>query len=1539
MCGGGGSQTTTQQTTIPPEVLARYNSVNARAEGLASTPFQRYSNDPNAFVAPLTQTQQAGIAGTNQFAQAAQPYYGAATEQLMGAQQAGAAGLSGAYMPLQQGMGAGQQLGAEAYGAYAGLPATFAPSMMQAQRSLQQGVRQGQQGLGAAQQFALAGAQGISPQQFSGQAVGQYMSPFLSNVVGQTMAAQAQQNAQQRRALTGEAIKAGAFGGDRSGIAQANLAYQQNLANQQTIANLLQGGYGQALGAFQQQQGVNLAAEQANRAALQQTGQTLAGLGQQAFGMGTGAAQQQAALGQTLAGLQGQQAQGLAGLGQQQFGQGVAASQQLGQLAQQGYGMGSATAQQLANLGTGAQAAGLQGAQAQMAAGQMQQQTEQAGLQALYNQFLQEKSYPFQVAQFLANIAMGTGSLSGSTTTTTQPAPFFSDERLKDNIQPIGKTFDGQDIVKFNYKGSPNKQIGLLAQDVEKKHPEAVGLAGGFKTVDYDAATEKAASEGRDKKALGGSAAFDQDFIKQILANQAGMYSGLYGQAGTPRGAQGLPGQPASRVPAATLPVGKLTSHSAPQRQSSGMDDLKQAAALGDTAANLFKKGKEFYKENLAEKPKPQQPGLAAGTKTTESPAAATGAVEAGKKVAEAGDKLDLEATQDAAKSLVASAEDVIKDTDAVEDFASLFAARGGRIKLATGGTPGSDDDSDPDYGAPEGMYKPEGAGIDIPNETRKNELQKHDKPAKTDSGFGDLMDAVGTAAKIASVVIPFFSDKRLKENVKTIGKTKDGQDIVRFNYKGSDQTHIGLIAQDVEKKHPEAVGVAGGFKTVNYDKATKSSERSKKAVGGPAEDVKEGLGALTGEVLPPEREEEKKGVAPVRLAARSDTATDAAPAGVAPAAQPSLFERSVKRTYDFEVDKSRKDGHINYRDTNGTPSVYGVNQMANPDVDVKNLTWDEAKKIYKTRYWDAIGADNMDPKLAHVAYDTAVLAGPARAKKMVAQADGDPVKFMEIRQDFLNGLLAKDPKKYGKYAPAWADRNATLMNDITEGNVLAAAVPGTAGSGRGSVDVAAAPYSAIMGGLLPEGTSQKTRDVLTSENFWVPLLAGVGSMLASPSVKLPGAIGAGLVGGTAAYTGLKKQQADVAATQAGTEKTYADLARESIFTDQGGRTWFRYLLPGGGYGVMSIAEWLGLPDNAKPKLDPRIEKIVLDVAAKEKARTGAGAAAGAPAGVAPAIGAPAPGKVETKPLDDLPAEAPAGAGGQGTQPSATGAPAGATQPSTTAAPSGAVIALPSELQQKYQTVGKQLMAGGDQMAGQMPDVFTPQMNLAKGANDQRPQLTELAVSLAASPRTGMLASGAAQKQLQPVAFILNGYASALGIPPVIDPKDVAKAEAVEKAAGMLKTAAAKASGQTAFASLDQFAATLPSKITSPAGQAELLAQLYYINQREIDKNEFYNQVRRAASGDKGQYAQYAMRSGLEADQDFNKTYSQKFYANEIKSLQRMFNEGPKGMKTADGRPISYMEFLNKEGSSLSTKERQAIENIYGRGILRYFGI
>jgi hypothetical protein len=73
----------------------------------------------------------------------------------------------------------------------------------------------------------------------------------------------------------------------------------------------------------------------------------------------------------------------------------------------------------------------------------------------------------------------------------------FSDERLKQDIEPVGKLYDGQEVFKYKYIGSPVWQIGLMAQDVEKVVPEAVQEVAGFKTVNLDSATKYAADLSR----------------------------------------------------------------------------------------------------------------------------------------------------------------------------------------------------------------------------------------------------------------------------------------------------------------------------------------------------------------------------------------------------------------------------------------------------------------------------------------------------------------------------------------------------------------------------------------------------------------------------------------------------------------------------------------------------------------------------------------------------------------------------------------------------------------------------------------------------------------------------------------------------------------------------------------------------------------------------------------------------------------------------------------------------------------------------------
>lgn len=66
-------------------------------------------------------------------------------------------------------------------------------------------------------------------------------------------------------------------------------------------------------------------------------------------------------------------------------------------------------------------------------------------------------------------------------------ATMFSDERLKENVEKVG-TLKGHSLYSYNYKGDDKEQIGVMAQEVEKKRPDAVKkTAGGVRMVDYGA--------------------------------------------------------------------------------------------------------------------------------------------------------------------------------------------------------------------------------------------------------------------------------------------------------------------------------------------------------------------------------------------------------------------------------------------------------------------------------------------------------------------------------------------------------------------------------------------------------------------------------------------------------------------------------------------------------------------------------------------------------------------------------------------------------------------------------------------------------------------------------------------------------------------------------------------------------------------------------------------------------------------------------------------------------------------------------------------
>jgi hypothetical protein len=103
------------------------------------------------------------------------------------------------------------------------------------------------------------------------------------------------------------------------------------------------------------------------------------------------------------------------------------------------------------------------------------------------------------------NLASGIGSAAstaaggiGDAISSALPMlAMFSDERLKEFIEPVGELYDGTNVYRYNYKGDPTPRIGLMAQEVEKTNPDAVIEIGGYKAVNYGKATQLASDLAR----------------------------------------------------------------------------------------------------------------------------------------------------------------------------------------------------------------------------------------------------------------------------------------------------------------------------------------------------------------------------------------------------------------------------------------------------------------------------------------------------------------------------------------------------------------------------------------------------------------------------------------------------------------------------------------------------------------------------------------------------------------------------------------------------------------------------------------------------------------------------------------------------------------------------------------------------------------------------------------------------------------------------------------------------------------------------------
>ena len=101
------------------------------------------------------------------------------------------------------------------------------------------------------------------------------------------------------------------------------------------------------------------------------------------------------------------------------------------------------------------------------------------------------------------------------------------------------------------------------------------------------------------------------------------------------------------------------------------------------------------------------------------------------------------------------------------------------------------------------------------------------------------------------------------------------------------------------------------------------------------------------------------------------------------------MFEGKVLRDFDEIIDVVLKHegGYVNDPADPGGETNFGIAKRSHPDVDIKNLTEEGAKKIYKEVYWDGNKVESLPDDLWHIYFDMCVNQGKGRAVKILQRA------------------------------------------------------------------------------------------------------------------------------------------------------------------------------------------------------------------------------------------------------------------------------------------------------------------------------------------------------------------------------------------------------------------------------------------------------------------------------------------------------------------------------------------------------------------------
>jgi lysozyme family protein len=102
-------------------------------------------------------------------------------------------------------------------------------------------------------------------------------------------------------------------------------------------------------------------------------------------------------------------------------------------------------------------------------------------------------------------------------------------------------------------------------------------------------------------------------------------------------------------------------------------------------------------------------------------------------------------------------------------------------------------------------------------------------------------------------------------------------------------------------------------------------------------------------------------------------------------------FDEAVKVILDHEG------GYVFDENDPGGETNFGISRKAYPLVDIKNLTEEKAKFLYRQDYWDFCKCDKLPPPTRLIIFDCAVNQGVIRATTFIQ-------RFLKIQADGIIG-------------------------------------------------------------------------------------------------------------------------------------------------------------------------------------------------------------------------------------------------------------------------------------------------------------------------------------------------------------------------------------------------------------------------------------------------------------------------------------------------------------------------------------------------------